>query len=387
MARPTRQEEARRPRSNPFHPTFGVNPPYLAGRDDLLEIFEEALANEPGEPGRATLYTGARGTGKTVMLNAVEDVARHSRWAVVSETATPGMTQRLTNDLIPGVLERYEPGAARRLTSITAPVVGGGVTWDTSERHHVVPGLRTQIIEAARLAAGDGGGLLITVDELQRASRNEIEALSVAVQHAFREGEEVAFVGAGLPAAVSDLLSDDGVVTFLRRADRYGLGTIGASDVERALVVPITERGRAIGPQELAAAVEATGGYPFMVQLVGYHTWRQHPDQPAITADDVQRGVAAAQRRLGTTVHEPSLTGLSDVDRTFLVAMAQDDGPSQMADVADRMSVDANYAGQYRLRLIEAGLVQSAGRGRVDFALPYLREFLRSHPAAQWHPH
>ncbi len=36
--------------------------------------------------------------------------------------------------------------------------------------------------------------------------------------------------------------------------------------------------------------------------------------------------------------------------------MASDGGPSIMADIAARMNSDANYASQYRMRLISADL-------------------------------
>jgi hypothetical protein len=89
--------------------------------------------------------------------------------------------------------------------------------------------------------------------------------------------------------------------------------------------------------------------------------------------------VPAARRRLGRLVHEPALADLSDVDRSFLVAMAHDDGPSRMADVAARLGVNANYASQYRLRLLAADVIRPAGRGLVAFELPYLRDYLREH--------
>jgi len=71
-------------------------------------------------------------------------------------------------------------------------------------------------------------------------------------------------------------------------------------------------------------------------------------------------------------VHEPALVGLSTVDRTFLAAMAVDDGPSRMSAIADRLGADTNYVSQYRLRLIAAELIEATGHGRVDFTLPYL---------------
>jgi Flp pilus assembly CpaF family ATPase len=71
--------------SNPFHASFGVSPPLLVGRDGLLEDFVEALEDGPGASGRAALYTGARGSGKTVMLNAVEDRTKERGWLVTTE--------------------------------------------------------------------------------------------------------------------------------------------------------------------------------------------------------------------------------------------------------------------------------------------------------------
>ena len=84
----------------------------------------------------------------------------------------------------------------------------------------------------------------------------------------------------------------------------------------------------------------------------------------------------------GALIHEPALSAASEVDKSFLLAMAHDDGPSKMADIQRRLDADVNYASQYRLRLIAAELIHSTRHGYVDFALPYLREYLREHAAA-----
>ena len=51
-----------------------------------------------------------------------------------------------------------------------------------------------------------------------------------------------------------------------------------------------------------------------------------------------------------------------------------------MADIAPRLTADANYASQYRLRLIAADMIHSAGHGHVDYTLPYRRDHLREQP-------
>jgi len=54
-------------RDNPFSPTFGASPPVLAGRDDILDDVDDALATGPTHPDYTTLFTGVRGAGKTVL--------------------------------------------------------------------------------------------------------------------------------------------------------------------------------------------------------------------------------------------------------------------------------------------------------------------------------
>ena len=362
---------------NPFHPGFGVSPPLLVGRDAVLHDFVDALENGPGSPGRATLYTGARGSGKTVMLNAVEDHARQQGWLVVSETATAGFVERITRQHLPRLLRDFDTAAVRRhLRGITAPLGAGAVAWDTIEAHVVTAGLRNQVELLTDLLAEHETGVLITLDEIHRNRIEELRELATTVQHAFREGREVAFAGAGLASAISDVLNDD-VLTFLRRADRHALSSVLAAEAARAFREPIEAAGRSVTSEALQAMVDGAGGYPFLIQLIGAQTWRRRPDEPTISVDDAAAGVADAHQRLGSLVYEPALRGASDRDTAFLMAMAQDEGPSKMSDIARRLDVDANYASQYRLRLIAAELIVSTRRGYVDFALPYLREHLR----------
>ncbi|HEV2362254.1 MAG TPA: ATP-binding protein [Acidimicrobiales bacterium] len=366
---------------NPFTPTFGVSPPLLVGRDDLIDEFGEALAEGPGSAARATLYTGARGSGKTVMLNAVEDRARELGWVVVNETASPGFVGRIVREQLPQLLRSFDPKAVRRaVTGIVGPLGTGGISWTKVEAHVAEAGLRGQIELLTDLLKANETGLLITLDEIHPHQTAELRDLATAVQHSFREGRELAFAGAGLSSAVSDVLNDE-VLTFLRRAERHALGTVERGDVERALREPIEAAGRTVSDEAVRVMAGGTGGYPFLIQLVGANTWRVHQSEAEITVDDAEKGVARALRRLGSLIYEPALADASDIDKSFLLAMAKDDGPSRMADLQQRLGVDMNYASQYRRRLIAAELIEPVRYGYVDFTLPYMREYLRDHAA------
>ncbi|MDQ0029383.1 hypothetical protein [Arthrobacter bambusae] len=74
--------------------------------------------------------------------------------------------------------------------------------------------------------------MIITVDEIHAANCNEISQLAASVQHFIQDRLPVGLVFAGLPAAVSDLLNE-GVATFLRRADKIDLHAAAVRDVEQ----------------------------------------------------------------------------------------------------------------------------------------------------------
>jgi hypothetical protein len=301
---------------------------------------------------------------------------------VISETATPGFIERLASDHLPRTLASIDTDAVkRRLTSIQAPLNLGGVAWATDDQHRPRPSLRSQIELLTDLLAENETGLLITLDEIHHHQKSELREFGAIVQHAFREVRELAFAAAALPAAIDDLLSDS-VLTFLRRADRHHLERVEESAVREALREPILKAGHSLTPPALETMVTATQGYPFLIQLVGDQVWRKATDESEIDMPSANAGVDAARRRLGQLVHAPALAEASDIDKSFLLAMSADQGPSQMRDIQARLGVDKNYASQYRLRLIALELVEPAGHGRLDFALPYLRDYLREHAAS-----
>ena len=368
--------------ANPFKPSFGVSPPVLVGRDGLIREFVEGLEDGPGSAARATIYTGARGSGKTVMLNAVEDRARELGWLVVSETASPGFMDRIVHQELPRLLESFDTKAVRRrLTGITGPMGSGGLKWDTTESHAPEATLRSQVELITDLLAENETGLLVTLDEIHHNQIAELRQLATTVQHAFREERQLAFVGAGPASAITDVVNDE-VLTFLRRAERHALGSVASEDVARAIRTPVEESGRTIGEDVLDVMVKGTRGYPFLIQLVGSQVWRLRKSESEISMESAREGVADALRRLGRLVYEPALADASDIDKSFLLAMAKDNGPSRMKDIQQRLEIDANFASQYRLRLIASELIESTSHGYVDFALPYLRDYLREHAAA-----
>lgn len=361
---------------NPFKPTAGARPPVLVGRENTLDSFKESLADGPGAPGLLTIFTGARGVGKTVMLSEAERAAEAEGWVVISDTATTGLLDRLTR-----ALERHldELGDGPPVSKITAVTVAGvGLTRQPpAARPRTFRDLATELCQVTHR---NETGVVISIDEIHAINRADMTALAADIQHLIREDLPISLITAGIPAAVDDLLGE-AVSTFLRRAERVTLADVPLDTVAAALSETFEATAITLTLDQVSRAATATGGYPFLIQLVGYQVWRLAQDG-MLTEHAFAAGVDAARVRLGATVLEAALNDLSDVDRTYLLKMAEDDGPSSTRTIADRLNRDPRFASVYRGRLIAAGVIAQTSIGYVDFAVPGLREYLREHAAS-----
>lgn len=324
--------------NNPFTPTFGIVPPYMAGRTYVIEDIVRALDRGPGDPNLATIFIGARGTGKTALLSYLADEALEHGWISVSVVAAPGMLE--------DIYERTKEAAAAYIDTTDSPKLKGltvaqlfGLEWGSAPREQL--NWRSRMNALFKGLDQYGIGLLITVDEVS-ASLDEMISFAATYQLFVREGNRVGLLMAGLPHQVSALLRNQ-TVSFLRRSVQHRLS-----------------------------------GVPFMMQLVGYRSWDVSLGSCEITVKDVQRGVALAQGDLDQRVLEPTFYELSDGDLAFLRAMLEDQDVSLVADIAQRMEVASNYASQYRARLVEQGIIGTRGRGKIAFDMLHFKEFLLS---------
>lgn len=368
-------------RMNPFKPTAGGEPPLLIGRERVIQDFDKGLDNGVGAPGRIMLITGARGTGKTVMLTVLGDKARAHKWDVIEETASDGLCERLVNEL------RSKDSLIDKLTiNPSISIAGASVSLGEAElsAKRMPETLRKAMSARLDVLEKHDAGLMISIDETQAASRADLIAIATAIQHQIRERRNVAIVFAGLPQMVSDLF-DDEVIAFLRRARTNVLADVPVDEVEEAFAQTFEDSGMSIDAKLLSRAAKATAGYPYMIQLVGYYIWDAADSRGStvISEEDVNEGVREAHVDLDNAVCIPELHGLSKNDKAYLKAMAISDGPSETSEVAERMGRSAKYAATYRKRLLDAYVIRQTDRGEVDFAVPFLREYLRERAEGQ----
>lgn len=356
---------------NPFTPSFGEIPPYMAGRSKIVNDLTKALKGRMRNPNLTTLLTGARGTGKTALLSLIAEKAEENGWISVNVTALPGMLEDIYERTAEAIEQFVEPEGAH----ITGIGLGKLVSlkWERKEKS---PGnWRTQMNHLFKVLESQEIGLLITVDEVQ-PDLDEMILLSSTYQHFVREEKKVALLMAGLPHNISMLLQDKSV-SFLRRAQRHHLGSVPDFEIEDALKKTVVQAGRTISGDVLKNAVRVIGGFPYMMQLVGYRMWEQNPQKKAISSEDVHEGVELAKAEMENSVLEATYRTLSKGDLRFLQAMLKDDGDSSMVDIAQRMDESYAYAAQYKKRLLGQGVIGERSRGFVGFDIPLFKEYLQ----------
>lgn len=372
-------------RRSPFTPTFGSTPPALVGRQQEVNDFAYALDNGPGSKGRATFVTGQRGVGKSVMLNVYHDIAASRGWVSIHASASKGFARQLTEARLPEVLEQLDSARLSKSKTVGANVsvlgFGGGFTNRTESTNTLVPDFRHQLMKTLDVLSKTGAGLLITLDEVHRSQLDEMQEITDAISYAFAQEAPVAFVAAGLPETINGLVNAD-VSTYLRRAERVTLENLLPEDTRVALSVPIEEAGGRISESALELAVEGTGNYPYLVQLVGDEAWRAAADGD-IRDSHVHVALDTAERSMFRQIHAPMIGSLPLREREYLDAMTADEGRSSTGDIGRRMAIDASHAGVYRDRLLNRGVIEVVGHGYVTFAVPYTDSYLRLHPARE----
>lgn len=342
----------------------------------MLTDFDRAISGAVGNPDRSILISGSRGIGKTVLLTELEDIAAQHGWVVLRASAREQIAESLMQSVIPEAIRRLSPPPRRRITGVS--VAGIGSVRTDVETTDSVPRLSTQLRELISHLCGTG--VLITIDEVQDASPEDLTQVAVTYQDLVRDDLPVAVAMAGLTHGINTLLDLPGA-TFLRRARHYELGPLTLEDARTALSDTARDGGRPFEDAERAA--QFSKGYPYLVQLLGFLSWEAADafGTDSIDAHSVSDAIPRTLKRLGVHVHQPALREVPARQMEYLQAMAAieaDTGSSDVSTAAlsEHLGRPSTALSDIRARLIERDLISPAGWGLVEFSQPYLGQYL-----------
>jgi hypothetical protein len=382
------------PLPNPFRPGNGVPPPYLAGRDRLLDTFEDWLLEEPPLHANWAL-TGLRGTGKTVLLGEFAARAERAGWLTLQREL--GDRHRDDVRFAEALIEDCE-ALIGRTDAIAAigQTIERGARWLRPKRISVgevsvdpaYAGSRPAPADVMRSAFGqlysvlshnERPGAILLYDEAhlladdRSRERFPLSGLLAALGAVQRQRPRVRIIVSGLPTLSLNLKR---ARTYAERMFRHAVvGNLEADAAEEALAIPLAGSGRSFGLSLIGEIVEQTAGYPYFLQFFGAFVCSRLGLEH-IGLADFQRVESALLYELDLAFFEDRFEGAAPSEQILLLAMARAGGRVSLtrlaAEVRDRVNVPVGLR-----RLIDRGLVYRPTRATYDFALPLFGPYLR----------
>ncbi len=375
-------------------PGFGLVPATLAGRDDVLRELQElySIVALDGRGARPAMIVGVRGVGKTAILKQFSaHLGTQFGWptAHVEVGRDGSFLEELTQALVQ-VREQLSHAPRRREVRATGAsvkaqfgIIEGELRFerdDTPPPARPAMLVRETLAAAAAAASERESGFLISIDEAQLADKDQMNALGKALQHGMGEDWPFVTVAAGLPS----MRDDEKSTTYFERGQWHELGSIALADAILALQAPAAQAGRPMDNDAAMLLAEASGGYPYTIQLYGHHAWRRSHGEATITLTAATASLTDTRRELNDGLYAKRWTIASDSQRTYLQAIVAviDDGITPTgATVAAKLGKSTPALSRVRQELIERGML-SVNHGALIFTVPGMADYIRTQAQA-----
>lgn len=392
---------------NPYTP--GQLPRVFAGRAAERVKLHDRLGRVRtfGEyAGPLLTFHGPRGLGKTSLLRSAQRDAEGAGFVTVWVSISSGTSlldeiaaqvdralQR-TDTLSRNARSRWRTVSRKQGAELAAYLgpVKATVKSETTQAREASPtapiaALEELLTTASQLVAKPGGaGMVLFLDELHAAGEPELGVLLNALQNldGDRENVPLAVFAAGLPSTPDAITK---AATFGERTSFSQLLALPRQDAAAALVDPAGELGVIWSPDAVELVLDAAHGYPYFLQLLGSSVWEHARPDPGdlLTPDHVVSGAGQAVEQLAA-LYQVRWNAATDGEKDLMAAMADlspagDAAPRR--DVAEALGKSSRAISVPRDRLLEKGIIESAGHGLLRFTLPGFAAYVRVQTGAE----
>lgn len=382
---------------NPYAAGSDESLKYLAGRDDILEAASlQIKALAANYQNRSIVLYGLRGVGKTVLLNSIESIAegegvlvRHieveEKKGLIAPLASAccSLSSSLNKiELVKSKLEQIrnlfifltlsgDAGDGSLSLGFNEDALGASLA---SSRH--LSGDFTDILVVlGKYAQAAGASILIGIDELQYAGKEELEALACALHRVTQLGLPVMFCCAGLPKLLKML--GEAKTYSERQFNFVKVDSLPRDKAVEAIVGPAQKLDVSYSDEAVDAIIDYTEGYPYFIQELCSTIWMSS-DGKCVSLETVLECTSLTDIRLDEGFFSVRYDRCTPRQKEFLIAMVRcGELPCTLANVAHYMGRDVSSIGPLRAQLISRGLIYSAARGEVDFTVPQFDRYLR----------
>jgi len=379
------------PIDNPYTPGAGTPPPELAGREAILlqavNAIQRSLNNKAA---KSQIMLGLRGVGKTVLLNRINQLAEDSGNHIAFFEATPGqalpemMTQQLHRLLLKldrrkkigkdiqrtfGLLREFAGIFKVKIGEFEFSLTSGNLTGDLNID------LADMFVSIGEAAKNRNTVVIIMIDEVQYLDGNDFAALILAMHKISQKQLPFLFFGAGLPQLAK--LAGEAKSYAERLFDYIPIDRLDYKSAQEALEKPALNENVSFEPDALKQIIDETEGYPYFLQVWGYHVWETAKASP-ISLNDVNKASLRAVSALDSGFFRIRYERLTERQQEYARALAMVGHlPANSTEVARILKINVRQAAPLRDELIKKGMAYSPSRGLITFTVPKFEEYIK----------
>lgn len=380
--------------TNPYTPGSGPQPPFLAGREGILDDGRVAIERmKRGLHSQGIVLLGLRGVGKTVLLNRFLGMAENKAILTAKIEAYEGMSlaaglapelrQLLYRlDLLAAATHKMKIAANTLRNFIGAFKVrvsdvelGIDVAHGQASSGDIAQDLPTLIVSVSEAAKSADAQIAIFIDEMQYLSVDELTAIAMAMHEVSQRNLPAVFFGAGLPQ-LSALIGN--AREYAERLFLYPeIGPLGEAEAAEAITKPAANLGVQFRPAAVDKILDLSQRYPYFLQVWGQVVWNAAKRSP-IQPKDVDFASSAAESYLDTHFFKVRFKRATEVQLKYLRAMAElGPGSQKTGDIAALLGVSSNQANPIRQQLIAKGIIWGPQFGKTEFTVPMFDQFMK----------
>lgn len=341
---------------NPFSLMYGKIPnSFIERTDEYRKIVSTFKSNSPNT--LAYTITGVRGTGKTVLLRAItKQLKESSNFVTVDLNPQEEMISSFGQKLF------YEGNRSKLFLDfeLTIDFKYIQLKIGKSEKINNAEVIGERLIEAINKK---GKRILITIDEVNNTK--EIKAFANFYQSMVGKGYNVFLLMTGLKKNI-DVLFRSNAASFLSRTPKIVLGPLNLVDIAKEY-----KRVFSIVDDLTSPLARLTKGYAFAYQVLGYFFFESKDktiDEKLLNQFDDYL------RKNGYDVIWNELTAK---EKEICIALYKSKEGNTSEIMTHLKMNESNYQ-NYRKSLLEKGIVESTGYGKIGFALPRFDMFIEA---------
>ena len=308
------------------------------------------------------MITGARGTGKTVMLSElINDFSQDRDWVTIDLDPL--------QDLVNQVDIKLKAGNTRsKNTEVilnTPEIFGAGAELKIKSSNN--NDLESSIEKSLDKIKKQGRRVFIAIDDA--SNTEQMRLFASLYQRLIRHDFPVYLVMTGIAKELQSL-QDEKSLTFLTRALKITIETLNMTRI-RAKYQEVLNIDYELA-DEMAKFVK---GYTYGFQVLGYIAWEWKNNKREFTLENL---TDEFDIQIAECCYDKIWIELSERDKDVVYHIAEE-GIASVESVRNKLNMTSPSFSTYRMRLIKQGVVNSVRHGYLEICLPRFDEYVCRH--------